>query len=188
MAYYGDLLDELGQYVIYLFHPTLYPLRKHESDISRQHTRALEQQLQRLEEGAHHQHERRTVDKKSTPVAASEKKNHHHHSKHDNDDNESITSFKTANTGFTGTTIKDGPAKILKENIIFQKYVEVNEVKFKIVMVHLKELQAVQIIVYNKPRNLLQKVFVHFQDISDYAKKHGINMSNDIDANKILTK
>jgi len=64
----------------------------------------------------------------------------------------------------------------------------VNEVKFKIVMVHLKELQAVQIIVYNKPRNLLQKVFVHFQDITDYAKRHDIVMSNDTDANKILTK
>ena len=98
------------------------PIRKHESEVSRQHTRALEQQLQRLEDGAH-QPERRTIDKKSTPVAASSEKKHHHSHKHDNDDNESITSFKTANTGFTGTTIRDGPAKVLKENIIYQKYV-----------------------------------------------------------------
>ena len=100
-----------------------YSTRKQESEVSRQHTRALEQQLQRLEDGAG-QPERRTVEKKSTPSAgSSEKKNPHHHHHHNNDDNESITSFKTANTGFTGTTIKDGPAKVSKENIIYQKYV-----------------------------------------------------------------
>jgi len=168
MAYYGDLLDELGQ--------------RQESDVARQHTRALEQQLQRLEDGAGRTiQDRNTAEKKS--VTPPQKKNKEH------DDNESIHSFKTAKTGFTtGSTLKDGNVPILKENIIYQKYVEVNEVKFKIVMIHLKELQSVQIIVYSKPRNLLQKVFVHFKDVSDYAKKHNMSMSNDEDANKILKK
>ena len=60
--------------------------------------------------------------------------------------------------------------------------------KFKIIMIHMRELQAIQVMVYSKPRNMLQKVFVHFEVVLEYARTHGINLAEDKDANKILTK
>lgn len=65
---------------------------------------------------------------------------------------------------------------------------EVNEIKFKILIVHLKELQSVQIIVYNKPKSMLKKLFVHFSEILEYAKKLEISFGDEKEANKILTK
>jgi len=55
-------------------------------------------------------------------------------------------------------------------------------------MIHLRELQAVQIMLYSKPRNILKKVFVHFHVILDYAKKHDIDISDQSDPNKLLTR
>ena len=52
----------------------------------------------------------------------------------------------------------------------------------------MRELQAIQVMVYSKPRNMLQKVFVHFEEVLEYAREHGINLAEDKDANKILTK
>lgn len=55
-------------------------------------------------------------------------------------------------------------------------------------MIHMKELQAVQVMVYSKPRNMLKKVYLHFQEILEYAKKQDMNIVDDKDANKVLTK
>jgi hypothetical protein len=60
--------------------------------------------------------------------------------------------------------------------------------KFKIIMINLKEIKCLQIMIYNKPGNILKKVFVQFQEILNYAKINGYTLSDDKDVNKILTK
>lgn len=65
---------------------------------------------------------------------------------------------------------------------------EVNGIKFKILIIHLKEIQSVQILVYNKPRNLLKKLFVHFNEILEFSKKNNIPIDEENNANKVLTK
>mmetsp|Transcript_16196 Transcript_16196/g.13770 ORF Transcript_16196/g.13770 Transcript_16196/m.13770 type:complete len:95 (-) Transcript_16196:305-589(-) len=64
-------------------------------------------------------------------------------SAHKNSDNMSAASFNTAKSGFTSNFSKtDMAATISKENVIYEKYVEVHNVKFKIVMMNLKEVSA----------------------------------------------
>lgn len=60
--------------------------------------------------------------------------------------------------------------------------------KFKILMAHLRDLQCLEILVYSKERNLLKKVFIHFQEILNFAKRLDIEFKEEKDVNKILTK
>jgi hypothetical protein len=83
-----------------------YVIRGQESEIARQHTKALEQQLMKAEQGKL----KDTQDSKRKKIE-------------DNDDVISQGSFKSAHTGFTGNTAMENQAKITKESIIYQKYV-----------------------------------------------------------------
>ena len=55
-------------------------------------------------------------------------------------------------------------------------------------MAHMREMNCLQTIVYSKPRNLLKKLFIHFQEILSYAKKNDIELASEKDVNKVLTK
>jgi len=115
----------------------------------------------------------------STPEAASL------HSTH----TPSHTSFHTASHGFSRTTSNVSTvSNVSKQDVIFEKYIEVNGIKFKIVMINLKEIKTLQILVYNKPRNMLKKIFVKFQEILTYAKHFDLSLSTEKDASKLLTK
>ena len=43
--------------------------------------------------------------------------------------------------------------------------------KFKIIIAYVKDVAALQIIVYSKPINLLKKIFIDFRDFTNFAKK-----------------
>jgi hypothetical protein len=43
--------------------------------------------------------------------------------------------------------------------------------KFKIIIAYVKDVAALQIIVYSKPINLLKKIFIDFKDFTAFAKK-----------------
>lgn len=54
------------------------------------------------------------------------------------------------------TTTFGGMANITKENIIFQKYIHIHEMRYKIVIVQITEFDCVQLLLYNKPNNFLK--------------------------------
>ncbi|KAL4465152.1 hypothetical protein ABPG73_022649 [Tetrahymena malaccensis] len=90
------------------------------------------------------------------------------------DDNFSQASFQTVNT--TQSYAAFGGQNISKDNIIFQKYIKLSEIRYKIIILQIKEYNCVQIILYNKPNNFLSKIIVGFQELIDYSIK--IKMSN----------
>jgi hypothetical protein len=67
-------------------------------------------------------------------------------------------------------------------------YSEVEGVKFKIVVLNMKEVKSIEIIVYNKPRAIFKKVYVRFLEVLNLAKKHDIMLNGDKDVQKVLTK
>lgn len=96
--------------------------RKHEAEVARQHTKALEQQLTRIEQGKHKGYEESKLTQENINKKFKERDSQRKISS-DNEDNFSSASFKSANTGFTGGTGIESQAKISKEDIIYQKYV-----------------------------------------------------------------
>ena len=53
----------------------------------------------------------------------------------------------------------------------FAKISETHDMKFKIIIAYVKDVSALQIIVYSKPINLLKKIFIDFRDFTAYSKK-----------------
>ena len=51
--------------------------------------------------------------------------------------------------------------------------------KFKIVMAQIQELNAIQIIVYSKAKALLKKIYLHYEDLIQYALKIDPNSMRD---------
>jgi len=54
-------------------------------------------------------------------------------------------------------------------------------------IINLKEIKCLEVLVYSKPRNMLKKIFMKFQDILAYAKQFDLSLANDKDATKLLT-
>ena len=65
---------------------------------------------------------------------------------------------------------------------------EVHDIRYKIIMAHLKEFNCLEIIVYSKLKNLLKKVFINFQECLDFAIKNEIKLQNDQDTKSLLNK
>ena len=76
--------------------------------------------------------------------------------------------------------------------IFFLKFItnnrEVQDTRYKIIIAHLKEYNCLEIIVYSKPKDLLRKVFVNFQECLDIASKHGMKLQNEQDVKSLLNK
>lgn len=47
---------------------------------------------------------------------------------------------------------------------------DVNNMKYKIIMLELPEFKSLEIFVYNKPSNFLRKIFLTDEDFVDFAK------------------
>lgn len=88
--------------------------------MTRQHTKALEQQLIKIEQAKPRENEE-AKNSRGFQNQLKERSSQKHLG--DNDDNFSQASFKSAQTGFTGNTAMEEQAKISKESIIYQKYV-----------------------------------------------------------------
>jgi hypothetical protein len=67
-------------------------------------------------------------------------------------------------------------------------YREVGGVKFKIIILNIKEVKSIEVIVYNKPREIFKKLYIRFIEVLNYAKQNELQMNNDKDIQKILTK
>ena len=55
-------------------------------------------------------------------------------------------------------------------------------------IINLKDIKALEIIMFNKPRNVLKKLFVQFRDVLNYAKGLKMPMNDDRDVEAILKK
>ena len=79
-----------------------------------------------------------------------------------------------------------------KLNILYIKLIinnsEVHDTRYKIIVALLKEFNCLEIIVYSKPKDLLKKVFVNFQECLDFASKHGTKLQNEHDVKSFLNK
>jgi hypothetical protein len=95
-------------------------------------------------------------------------------------------------------------SNLTKSNIIFQKYVygllngllsdscilsDVNRMKYKIIMMELPELKCIEIFVYNKPNNFLQKIFVLQSDFITFAERfNAAALESDKSLERLLLK
>lgn len=66
---------------------------------------------------------------------------------------------------------------------------EAGAMKFKIVMAQIQELNAIQIIVYSKAKGLLKKIYLHFEDLIQFALKSDPNsMKEEREFTKLLNR
>eukprot|EP01016_Furgasonia_blochmanni_P055829 TRINITY_DN9405_c0_g1_i1.p1 TRINITY_DN9405_c0_g1~~TRINITY_DN9405_c0_g1_i1.p1 ORF type:complete len:244 (-),score=65.92 TRINITY_DN9405_c0_g1_i1:332-1063(-) len=104
------------------------------------------------------------------------------------DDNFSQASFKTVESNITSATIN---SQISKNNIIYQKYAVLNDAKYKIIMLEIKDLNCIEIFIYSKPLNYLRKIFLYYQTILDFAKRYSKSdkiFESESDVEKMLNK
>ncbi len=55
-------------------------------------------------------------------------------------------------------------------------------------MVNLPEVNCVQVIAYDKPRNKLAKLFIHFKDVLEYAQQFDADIRIEKEMTKLLSK
>jgi len=55
-------------------------------------------------------------------------------------------------------------------------------------MVNLPEMNSVQVIAYDKPRNKLSKLFIHFKDVLQYAQQYDADITIEKEMTKLLSK
>lgn len=66
---------------------------------------------------------------------------------------------------------------------------DVNKMKYKIIMMELPELRCIEIFVYNKPNNFLQKIFVLQSDFVGFAERfNAAALDSDKNLERLLLK
>ncbi|KRW99563.1 hypothetical protein PPERSA_13143 [Pseudocohnilembus persalinus] len=68
---------------------------------------------------------------------------------------------------------KEQELELKKENIIYQKYISVNQNRYKIIVTYIKQYNCVQLFLYNKPKNFINSIVIDFQTLLDICKKEG---------------
>jgi hypothetical protein len=159
-----------------------------EADFAREQSLFLLKQIEKLEKTTVKKEERKSELTKDNVNRFSVKKQPEEVTNDAHLDNFSALSFKTGMTATSVSTNLASMSKLSKENILYQKYVDVQNTKFKIIIAHLKELKCLEVIVYSKPKNMLKKLFLNFQECLNYAKQNDMSLDSDADAKKLLNK
>jgi len=95
-----------------------------------------------------------------------------------------MTSTSSSNFS-TGSKLQ---GEVCKENIIFQKHVEINETRYRVIIVNQPEIECVQVVAYDKPRNKLSKLFIHFKDVLELAHQYDADITIEKEMTKLLSK
>ncbi|KAM3139514.1 hypothetical protein pb186bvf_008350 [Paramecium bursaria] len=85
------------------------------------------------------------------------------------------TSNVTVKSAYTG--VSSNPPDIKEDQIIFQKYIQLQNQRYKIIILQYEEF--IQIIMYSKPLNVLKKIKILFSELEVYQKANYPNAFND---------
>ena len=65
---------------------------------------------------------------------------------------------------------------------------EIDGKRFRVIIVNLSEIECLEVIAYDKPRNKLERLFIHFKDLLQYALELDFEISSDQGMTKILSR
>jgi len=167
-AYYADILLHLG--------------KQKESEIARKHASILKAELERRENPS--PQKQRSPDSSKQAKNGFLNKSSSSNSKYASTPATAMTSTSSSNFS-TGSKLQ---GEVCKENIIFQKHVEINETRYRVIIVNQPEIECVQVVAYDKPRNKLSKLFIHFKDVLELAHQYDADITIEKEMTKLLSK
>lgn len=81
--------------------------------------------------------------------------------------------FSETNEGYDGISATM-PDEILElRNVIFKKYLRLDNTRYKFVVADMKNQNSAVVFLYNKPRRMMQKLFVNYEDLANFYTETG---------------